>query len=93
MRLPAATRSSTTVVWVVLSVITVVSWRLGPAHHAGPPAPSVAITVIVLALGFVKARLIIRYFMEVQTAPAWLRAATDGWLVALWGGVLAIYLF
>ncbi len=87
------TRSSTTVVWLILSVITVMSWWLGPAHHAGPPAPSTAITVAVLALGFVKARLIIRHFMEVATAPGWLRLATDGWLVVLWGGVLAVYLY
>jgi hypothetical protein len=30
--------------------------------------------------------------MEVRTAPAWLRMATDAWLVVLWGAVLAIYL-
>jgi heme/copper-type cytochrome/quinol oxidase subunit 4 len=92
VRLPEAARS-TTVVWVVLSAITVVSWWLGPARHSGPPAPSTVITVVVLALGFIKARLIIRYFMEVRTAPLWLRVSTDVWLVALWGGVLGIYLY
>jgi len=92
VRLPQAARS-TTVVWAVLSAITVVSWWLGPAHHSGPPAPSTAITVAVLALGLFKARLIIRHFMEVRTAPLWLRVSTDVWLVALWGGVLGIYLY
>jgi hypothetical protein len=53
----------------------------------------VPITVAVVALGFVKGRLIIRYFMEVQTAPRWLKVATDAWLVVLWLAVLAIYLF
>jgi hypothetical protein len=37
--------------------------------------------------------LIIRHFMEVRTAPRWLRLSTDGWLVALWGAVLVIYLW
>ena len=92
IRLPDAARS-TTVVWVVLSAITVVSWWLGPAHHSGPLAPNTVITVVVLALGFLKARLIIRHFMEVRTAPLWLRVSTDVWLVALWGGVLGIYLY
>ncbi|MET0900400.1 MAG: cytochrome C oxidase subunit IV family protein [Mycobacterium sp.] len=92
VRLPEAARS-TTVVWVVLSAITVVSWWLGPAHQSGPLAPSTVITVVVLGLGVIKTRLIIRHFMEVRTAPLWLRVATDVWLVALWGGVLAIYLY
>ena len=53
----------------------------------------VALTIAVLAMAFIKARLIIGYFMEVRTAPSWLRAATDAWLVVLWGAVLAIYLW
>jgi hypothetical protein len=44
-------------------------------------------------MALIKARLIIQYFMEVRTAPRWLRIATDGWLVVLFGGVLAIYLW
>jgi hypothetical protein len=55
--------------------------------------PNRAITVVVIALGFVKGRLIIRYFMEVRTAPRWLRLATDAWLAMLWLGILAIYLW
>ena len=92
MRLPEVARSST-VVWVVLSAITVLSWWLGPAHHSGPLVSSTVITAVVLALGFIKSRLIIRHFMEVRTAPLWLRVSTDVWLVALWGGVLGIYLY
>ncbi|HTM84429.1 MAG TPA: prokaryotic cytochrome C oxidase subunit IV family protein, partial [Mycobacterium sp.] len=38
------------------------------------------------------ARLIIRNFMEVRSAPVWLRRATDAWLVVLWTTVLVIYL-
>jgi hypothetical protein len=82
-----------TYVWLILSAITLVSWFLGPARVAGPAAASVPITVAVLAMAFIKARLIIGYFMEVRTAPAWLRLATDAWLVVLWGAVLAIYLW
>lgn len=82
---------ATTYAWIVLSVITVVSWSLAPAHgHA--VGPSVPVTIAVIILGFIKGRMIIRYFMEVRTAPRWLKLATDGWLVVLWAGVLAIYL-
>ena len=51
------------------------------------------ITVAVVLLGFIKGRLIIRTFMEVRTAPRWLKLATDGWLVVLWAAILGIYLY
>ncbi len=51
------------------------------------------ITAVVLTLALVKSRLIIRYFMEVRTAPPrWLRSATDAWLVVLFGAAFVIYL-
>jgi hypothetical protein len=84
---------TTTYAWIILSAITVVSWWLSPAHgHGGPAVPSVGITVAVILLAFIKGRMIIRYFMEVRTAPRWLKLTTDAWLTALWAGVLAIYL-
>lgn len=79
--------------WAVLVAITVLAWWLTPGHSAGLTEPSIPITVTVLALSAVKARLIIRNFMEVRTAPVWLRRATDGWLIVLWTAVLVIYLF
>ncbi|WP_422746079.1 cytochrome C oxidase subunit IV family protein [Mycobacterium sp. WMMD1722] len=87
-----ATRSIT-FVWLFLAAITVASWWLAPGHAAGAAQPSVPITVTVVLLGFVKGRMILRYFMEVRSAPRWLRLATDGWLTALWAAVLAIYLW
>jgi hypothetical protein len=82
-----------TYVWILLSALTIVSWFLGPARTHGPVAASVPITVAVLAMALIKARFIIRYFMEVRTAPSWLRMATDAWLVVLWGAVLGLYLW
>ena len=82
-----------TVVWLLLCVVTVASWWLSPAHTGDAAVPSVPITVAVVALGVVKCRLIVRYFMEVRSAPRWLRLATDGWLFALWTAVLVIYLY
>ena len=87
------TARTTTYAWIILSAITMVSWWLAPAHgHGAPPAPSVAITVAVVVLAFIKGRMIIRYFMEVRTAPRWLKLTTDAWLTVLWASVLAIYL-
>jgi len=88
----AATRT-TTYAWIALCAITILSWWLAPAHgHGEPVGPSMPITVAVIALGFIKGRMIIRYFMEVRTAPRWIKLATDAWLVVLWAAVLAIYL-
>jgi hypothetical protein len=37
--------------------------------------------------------MIIRYFMEVRSAPRWLRRSTDLWLAVLWTSILVIYLW
>jgi hypothetical protein len=84
---------ATTYVWLFLSAITVISWWLAPGHPGGQAVASVPITVAVVLLGFVKGRMIIRYFMEVRTAPRWLKAATDAWLIVLWAAILGIYLY
>jgi hypothetical protein len=82
-----------TVVWAVLSAMTVASWLLGSARGHAEFSPSTTITVGILAAAVIKARLIIRHFMEVRTAPTWLRSVTDGWLVLLVGSILALYLW
>ena len=84
---------TTTYVWLILSAFTIASLFLAPAHEPGVAQASVPITVAVLLLAAIKARLIIQYFMEVRTAPVWPRVATDGWLVLIFGGVLGIYLY
>ena len=91
---PAARSArTTTYAWLILSAITVISWWLAPGHAGGHAVASVPITVAVVLLGFVKGRMIIRYFMEVRTAPRWLKVTTDAWLTVLWATILAIYLY
>ena len=38
-----------------------------------------------IILGFIKGRMIIRYFMEVRTAQRWLMLFTAGWLTVFYG--------
>ena len=90
---PTTASRAITYAWAALSAITVVSWSLAPDHSAGVATASASISIAVIVLGFIKSRMIIRHFMEVRTAPRWLRLATDGWLAALWLGVLVIYLY
>ncbi|ORW01412.1 cytochrome C oxidase subunit IV family protein [Mycobacterium kyorinense] len=87
------TTARLTSVWLILSAITVAAWWLAPGHAHAPPGASVPITIAVLAMALVKVRLVIQQFMEVRTAPGWLRLFTDAWLVVLWGAVLVIYLW
>ncbi len=86
------TQRAVTWVWLALVAITITSWWLSPAHAGGLTQPSVPITAAVLVLAMVKSRFIIGYFMEVRTAPRWLRHATDAWLVVLFGSIFVIYL-
>ena len=77
---------TTTNAWIILSAITILSWWLAPGHTRGAAAAaSVPITVAVILLGFIKGRMIIRYFMEVRTAPRWLKLFTDAWLTVFCG--------
>ena len=50
-----------------------------------------AITIGVLLIASVKAQLVIRYFMEVRSAPRWLKRTTYGWNIALLFLLLWIY--
>ena len=84
---------TTTYAWSILSGMTIGSWWLAPGHpRCGAAVASVPITAAVVLLGFIKGRMIIQYFMEVRTAPRWLKVFTDAWLTVLWAAVLAIYL-
>lgn len=91
--MPTMTARQVIYVWLALSVLTMLSWWAGPVRAGGSLEPHTMITVFVIALAVIKCRLILQYFMEVRSAPAWLKWATDAWLVALWGGVLALYLW
>ncbi|MEZ0052341.1 hypothetical protein ABIA30_003359 [Mycobacterium sp. MAA66] len=90
-KLPASERA-VTYAWIALCVITIASWWLAPEHSGHTAEPSTQITVAVILLGFIKGRLVIRYFMEVRTAPRWLKVFTDVWLTGLWCAILVIYL-
>ena len=68
-----------TYAWIILSAITILSWWLAPGHARGATAvASAPIIVAVILLGFIKGRMIIRYFVEVRTAPRWLSYFTPG---------------
>ncbi|MFF0499981.1 cytochrome C oxidase subunit IV family protein [Nocardia aobensis] len=76
--------------WAVLVAITLVSWLLG---HSGVHRQTVVgvATITVLVLTVVKARVVLRSFMEVGAGPRWLRWGTDLWLLVLLVVIVGLY--
>jgi hypothetical protein len=63
------------VTWALLIVLTVASTLIG-WHHGRSGAQAVGCAV--LAIGFVKADIIARYFMEISHTPARFRLLVEG---------------
>lgn len=79
-------------VWAFLAAITITSWWIG-RQQGDPLKTDLSITIGVLLIALIKSRLVISYFMEVRTSALWLRRICDGWLVALFGIMFALYFF
>jgi hypothetical protein len=74
-------------VWLALSAITILQLGVGAMDGEAALAPSSAIAASAIGIGLIKVRIVIREFMEVRHAPAWLGRLTDGW-VAGTGAIL-----
>lgn len=83
-------RSRLTIVWALLTLITVVSW-LTAGHGGAAHVVNATVTVVVVLIAAVKTHLVIWYFMEVRTAAMWLRVTMSVWLVALFALLLSFY--
>jgi Prokaryotic Cytochrome C oxidase subunit IV len=83
-------RSPLTIVWALLTTITIVSSLValdgGAAHQI-----NTTVTTVVLLIAAVKAQLVIWHFMEVRRAPVWLKATTSGWVLGLFALLLGFY--
>jgi len=83
-------RNPLTIVWALLTTITVVSSLIaldgGAAHQI-----NTTVTTAVLLIAAVKTQLVIWHFMEVRRAPVWLKATTSGWVVGLFTLLLSFY--
>lgn len=83
------TRNSITWVWLLLVLITGVSWAVG-SHVFLVSNHLLAVFFILLFTG-VKMYLVIRHFMEVNHAPAWLNGVCSVWLALLLASLLWLY--
>ena len=69
------------VTWVALVAATVVSWWLGARHGSVVPARVGA--PLILLVAYVKIWFVGAEFMELRSAPPWLRWSFTTWLVAV----------
>ncbi len=83
-------RHPLTLVWALLTAVTVASW-LTARDGGGGEHLNASVTVVVLLIAAVKTQLVIWHFMEVRRAPRWLKVTTNGWLVVLFGVLLGLY--
>jgi caa(3)-type oxidase subunit IV len=72
--------------WLILLVATAITWYLGEVGAAGTLA-----IVAMLAIAFVKGRLVILDFMELREAPRLWRALLEGWLILVSSLILLAY--
>ena len=72
--------------WLVLMIATAITWYLGEVGAAGTTA-----IVAMLAIAFVKGRLVILDFMELREAPLLWRALLEGWLILVSTLILIAY--
>ena len=72
--------------WLVLVVATAITWYLGEVGAAGTGA-----IVAMLAIAFVKGRLVILDFMELRGAPLLWRIVLEGWLILVSSLILLAY--
>ena len=79
-----------TPVWLVLVAATAVSWGTASAT-AAQSGHTRLLSTLVVGIALLKARLVIRYFMEVRGAARGLQLATDCWCVGVGAAVLALY--
>ena len=72
--------------WLVLMIATAITWYLGEVGAAGTMA-----IVAMLAIAFVKGRLVILDFMELRQAPRMWRLLLEGWMLLVGSLILLAY--
>ena len=74
-----------TLVWLVLLAATFASSALGLEQHS----PSRLIAAALVAIAYIKLRLVVMHFMEIRRAPMALRLTLEAYLV-LTGTILIV---
>ncbi len=81
-------RARSTIVWLGLVIVTLVSFTVGADHGIGS-----GVALWVLALALIKVRYVGMDFMELRDAPLLLRGAFETYCLALWLVLAGMYLW
>ena len=81
-------RARSTVVWLGLIIVTLVSFTVGAEHGIGS-----GVALWVLALALIKVRYVGMDFMELRDAPLILRGTFETYCLALWLVLAGMYLW
>lgn len=82
-------RHYTTWIWLLLVVLTTMSWEVGDGQAL--TSATRLVTPILMLVAFFKVRLVGLHFMELRTAPLPLRLLFEGWVILACGAILVIY--
>lgn len=85
-------RSRLGMVWLFLIGATLLSWWLGTDHGLSSGDDHRFASIVIIAVAFVKLRLVGLYFMELRDAPLALRTIFEIWCVAVFALVTGMYL-
>lgn len=92
--LPQSMYQHTAVIaWVVLVMMTILSWWLSLDLTAGIDNAHRYTTTGIFLLAFFKVRLVIIHFMELGNAPLALRALFEAWVVIVCSVLVGMYWF
>lgn len=78
-----------TTVWMVLVGATMLTAVVGLEQHGG----STAVGLLLLAVAFIKIRLVALHFMEVRDAPLPLRVLVEAYVGVTFVALVVIYVF
>lgn len=86
--------NTSTLVWLIVSAATALSWWLGTGDSSAPMANAQNATALaIIVIAFFKVWLVIRYFMEVRDAPLPLRLITNVWTVVVCAAVMGFFIW
>jgi len=85
-----ATPKRLAIVLLLIVSVTVLSWYLGTGGGGHPMKANLAISAAVIFIALFKVRVIMREFMEVGVAPAWVRRSSDAWLVLFFAALFVV---
>lgn len=86
----ALVRTNATLVWFVLSALTIVSWTLGTNQGFGSHHTLASLAIFVVAI--FKVRLVGLYFMELRDAPPALRGLFEGYCLSVFALLTMMFL-